>query len=165
LRRRWSLSGREGLGSSLRRKSEKKWRRTEVTEVTGRGLCLTGRVRSVFSVCACFSLMIGRVARPVTVDRTHPVVQGAYWTPTGRWHCGVRSVVQRVRSLFRCALLRLDQHVRSVTGPARPVDPSASGLRNQRVRSMLRDLAVVRPVRPVSWTSASGQRDFSCLSF
>jgi hypothetical protein len=42
----------------LRQKSEKKRRRTEVTEVTGRwtghGLCLTGRVRSVFIVCACF---------------------------------------------------------------------------------------------------------------
>jgi hypothetical protein len=58
LRRRWSLSGREGLGSSLPpaelarrdsgvfeklkrlfplgRKSEKKRKRTEVTEVTGR---------------------------------------------------------------------------------------------------------------------------------
>jgi hypothetical protein len=28
--------------------------------VTGRGLCLTGRVRSAFNVCACFSLMIVR---------------------------------------------------------------------------------------------------------
>jgi hypothetical protein len=163
LRRRWSLSGKEGLGSSLpptelaRRYSgvfeeskrlfsttpevKKKRRRMEVTEVigrwTGRCPCLTGRVRSVFSVCACFSLMIGRAARPVTVDRTRPVVQGAYWTPTGRWHYGVRSVLQRVRSLFRCALLRLDQRVRSVTGPARPVVRSASGLRVKRVRSLL----------------------------
>jgi hypothetical protein len=83
---------------------EKKRRRMEVTEVTGhwtgRGLCLTRHVRSVFSVCACFSLLIGRAARPVTVDRTCPVIQGAYWTPTGRWHCGVRSVLLRVRSLF-----------------------------------------------------------------
>jgi hypothetical protein len=76
------------------------------------------------------------------IDRTRPVIQGAYWTPTGRWHCGVRSVLQRVRSLFRCALLRLDQRVRSVTGPARPVAPSASGLRDQRVRSVFRNLAV-----------------------
>jgi hypothetical protein len=118
----------------------------EVTEVTGRwtgrGLCMTGRVRSVFSVCACFSLMIGHAARPVTDDRTRPVVQGAYWTLIGRWHCGVRSVLQRVRSLFRCALLRPDQRVRSVAGLARPVAPSASGLRDQRVRSVLRKLAV-----------------------
>jgi hypothetical protein len=130
----------------LRRKSEKKRRRTEVTEVTGRwtgrGLCMTGRVRSTFSVCACFSLMIGCAARPVTVDRTRPVVQGAYWTPFRHWHCGVRSVLQRVRSLFRCALLRLDQRVRSAR-PARPVGASqlsrcatgASGQFNQRVRS------------------------------
>jgi hypothetical protein len=75
---------------------------------SGRGLCMTGRVRSVFSVCAVFSLMIGRAARPVIDDRTRPVVQGAYWTLTGRWHYGVRSVLQRVRLLFRCALLRPD---------------------------------------------------------
>jgi hypothetical protein len=148
----------------VRQKSEKKRRRTEVTEVTGRGLCMIGRVRSVFSVCACFSVMIGRAAHLVTVDRTRPVVQGAYWTPTGHWHCGVRSVLQRVRSLFHCALLRLDQRVRSVMGPACPIAPSASGLRDQRVQSVLRNLAVARPARPVSLTSASGQRDFGCLS-
>jgi hypothetical protein len=28
--------------------------------VTGRGLCLTGCVRSVFSVCACLGFLIGR---------------------------------------------------------------------------------------------------------
>jgi hypothetical protein len=155
--------------------------------VTERGLCMTGRVRSVFSICAVFSLMIGREARPVTVDRTRPVVQGAYWTLTGRWHYSVRSFLQRVRSLCCCALLRHDQRVRSVTGPAcpvvctaRPVYASstsgrcfavsrcatgASGQLDQRVRSVLHDLAVVRPACPVSWTSASGQRDFSCLSF
>jgi hypothetical protein len=127
----------------------------------GRGLCMTGRVRSAFSVCACFRLMIGRVARPVTNDRTRPIVQGAYWTPTGRWHYGIRSVLQRIWSLFRCALLRLDQLVRSVMGPARPIAPSASGLRDQRIRSVLRNLAVARPV---SLTSTSGQRDFGCLS-
>jgi hypothetical protein len=112
-------------------KSEIKRRRTEVIEVTGRwtgrGLYLTGRVRSAFSICACFSLLIGRATRPVTINRTRLVVQGAYWTPTGRWHCGVRSILQRVRSLFHCALLRLDQRVRSVTGPVCPVNPSVSG--------------------------------------
>jgi hypothetical protein len=131
---------------------------------TGHGLCITRRVRSAFSVCAYFKLMIGRAARPVTNDRMRPIVQGAYWTLTGRWQCGVLSVLQRVRSLFCCALLRLDQRVRSVAGPARPVAPSVSGLRDQHVRSVLRKLAVARPVRPVSMTSASGQRDFGCLS-
>jgi hypothetical protein len=36
--------------------------------------------------------LIGRAARPVTRDRTRPVVEGAYWTPTGRWHCRVWSL-------------------------------------------------------------------------
>jgi hypothetical protein len=126
---------------------------------TRRGHGMTERVRSVFSVCAVFSLMIGRAARPVTNDRTRPIIQEAYWTLIGRWHCGVRSVLQRVRSLFCCALLRLDQRVRSVAGPARPVAPSVSGLRDQRVRSVFRKLAVARPARPVSVTSASGQYD------
>jgi hypothetical protein len=42
----------------------KKRRRTEVTKVTrrwtGHGLCLTGRVRSVLSICACLGILIGR---------------------------------------------------------------------------------------------------------
>jgi hypothetical protein len=125
---------------------KKKRRRTEVTEVTGRWTgrshCLTRRVRSVSSVCACFGCLIGRTARPVTVDQTCPVDQGAYWTLTGRWHCGVWSVLQRVRSLFRCARLRVDQRVRSITGPARPVVTSASGRCDQRVRSAFRKRAV-----------------------
>jgi hypothetical protein len=29
-------------------------------------------------------VLIGRVVRPVTCDRTRPVAVGAYWTPTGR---------------------------------------------------------------------------------
>jgi hypothetical protein len=131
---------------------------------TGRGHCLTGRVWSAFSVCAFFSWLIGRAARPVTVDRTRPVDQGAYWTPTGRWHCGVRSVLQRVRSMFRCARLRVDQRVRSVTGPARPVVTSASGRCDQRIRSVFQKRAVARSARPVHATSVSGQRDCGCLS-
>jgi hypothetical protein len=103
--------------------------------------------------------MIGRAARPVTYYRTRPVIQGAYYTLIGRWHCGVRSVQQRVQSLFHCALLRPDQRVRSVAGLARPVAPSASGLRDQRVRSVFQKLAVAQPVRPVSVTSVSGQYD------
>jgi hypothetical protein len=161
---------------------------------TGCGLCLTGRVRSAFSVCACFSLMIERAARPVTIDRTRPVVEGAYWTLTGRWHCrvrslpGARSVVAWSASdrcfagLRYCAIgasgqLR-DQRVWSFA--ARPVCASSassrcfavsrcatgvSGQLDQRVWSVLRDLAVVRPARPVSWISASDQHDFGCLSF
>jgi hypothetical protein len=84
LRRRWSLSARDGFGflSPSRRACEagfnafwemkclfstapdaKKRRQTEVTEVigrwTGHGLCLTGRVRSVLSVCAYLGILIG----------------------------------------------------------------------------------------------------------
>jgi hypothetical protein len=36
-------------------------------------------------------VMIGREARLVMYDQTRPVVEGAYWTQTGRWHCRVRS--------------------------------------------------------------------------
>jgi hypothetical protein len=32
------------------------------------------------------------VVRPVTIDRTRPIIVGAYWTLTGRWHCGVRFI-------------------------------------------------------------------------
>jgi hypothetical protein len=85
LRRRWSLSGKEGFGflSPSRRACEagfsafremkrlfstapgaKKQRRSEVTEVTGRwtgrGLCFAGRVRSVLSGCARLGLLSGR---------------------------------------------------------------------------------------------------------
>jgi hypothetical protein len=37
-------------------------------------------------------VMIGRGARPVMYDRTRPVMEGAYWTLTGRWHYHVRSL-------------------------------------------------------------------------
>jgi hypothetical protein len=104
LRWHWNLSGREGLGSSLppaelvRRDSgvfeelKRLFSTTpevgEETETDGGHigdrtldrtcLCLTGCVRSVFSVCACFSFLIGRAVRPVTVDQTCPVAEGAY---------------------------------------------------------------------------------------
>jgi hypothetical protein len=138
LRRWWSLSGREGFGflSPSHRACEagfsafqemkslfstaldaKKRRRTEVTEVTGRSLCLTGRVWSVLSVCACLGILIGRGGtfghdRPDASDRggclldsnqtlgvtrlisstTCPVMRGGLLETTGRWHCGVRLV-------------------------------------------------------------------------
>jgi hypothetical protein len=38
----------------------KKRRRMEVTEVTGHGLCFTGRVQSVLSICTHLGLLIGR---------------------------------------------------------------------------------------------------------
>jgi hypothetical protein len=138
LRRWWSLSGRQGFGflSPSRQACEagfsafqemkslfstapdaKKWRRTEVTEVTERGLCLTGRVRSVLSICACLGILIGRSGtfshdRPDASSRggclldsnqtlgvtrlisstTRPVMRGSLLETTGRWHCGVQFV-------------------------------------------------------------------------
>jgi hypothetical protein len=52
-------------------------------------------------------------------------------------------------------LLRLDQRVRSITGPARPVVLRAFGLRDERVRSVLHGVGSVRSARLVNWTSAS----------
>jgi hypothetical protein len=34
-----------------------------------------------------------RLARPVACDRTRPVSTGAYWNATRRWHCRVQSNV------------------------------------------------------------------------
>jgi hypothetical protein len=64
--------------------------------------------------------MIRRVARPATHDRTRPIVEGAYWTQTGRGHCRVRSLrgahpVMSLRAQVLC-----DRRVRSLRG-ARPV--------------------------------------------
>jgi hypothetical protein len=80
--------------------------------------------------------MIGREARPVTHDRTRPIVEDAYWTLTGRWHCRVRSL--------RGARPVVVSRARVLCGSARPVVArSASGrcfaravLCDRRVRSV-----------------------------
>jgi hypothetical protein len=72
-------------------------------------------------------VMIGRGAHPVMYDRTRPVVQGAYWTQTGRWLC-------RVRSYGRAHPVSDLEFSRCVTG--------ASGQFDQRVRSVFRKLVV-----------------------
>jgi hypothetical protein len=118
-----------------------------------------------------FTRTTGRGARPVTGHRTRPVVQGAYWTPTGRGHCGVRWVLQRVRWMFRGARFGVDRRVRWVTGPARPVVTSASGGSVGRVRSTVTAssdahysrLSRSDRTRPVTLTGASGARDFNCV--
>jgi hypothetical protein len=84
LRRWWSLSGREGFWflSLFRRACEagfnafremkrlffiapdvKKQRRTDVTEVTGRGLSVTGRVRSMSAVNMAWSSFSEKLTR------------------------------------------------------------------------------------------------------
>jgi hypothetical protein len=96
---------------------------------TGRGLFVTGHVQSVFSVCACFSFLIGRVRSIWELTGLQPdastVASGQFCSTSSR--CFVRT------------WLRLDQRVRSVTGPARPVILCASSPRDQRVRSVLRE--------------------------
>jgi hypothetical protein len=79
-------------------------------------------------------VMIGHEARPVTHDRMRPIVEGAYWTLTGHWHCRVRSSqgarpVMSLRARYYAigasghdsgASGRCEGHVRSLPG-ARPV--------------------------------------------
>jgi hypothetical protein len=78
----------------------KKRRRTEVTEVTirwtGRGLCLTRRVRSVLSVCARLSLLIGHGG---TSGYDQPDASGHAWRLTEN---------DRTLSLWRLIEVNLD---------------------------------------------------------
>jgi hypothetical protein len=116
----------------------------EVTEVTGRwtgrGLSLIGRVRSVFSVCACFSFLIERSGasshdRLDTSGRWGSLLDSnrtlALWRPVSSAACPVTGSLERGLGLT-----------------ARPIcyGTSASG-HALRVRS-------ARPARPISATSA-----------
>jgi hypothetical protein len=146
LRRRWSLSGREGFGflSPSRRGCEagfsafqemkrlffttpnaKKRRPTGVTEVTGRwtgrGLYLTGRVRSVLSICACLGILIGRGSasghdRPDTSGYCGCLLD-SNWT-LALWRL-VRLAARPVATRWSAA--RLDQRVRSL--PSEKITP------------------------------------------
>jgi hypothetical protein len=127
---------------------KRKRRRTEVTEVTerctGRDHGMTGRIwsavrRAGVKVCnrrvrsgaqkeLWFARTIERGTRPVTRDRTRPIVEGAYWTLTGRGHCRVRSltgarpvVASRARGAVRWARSVVDWSASGHLGPARPV--------------------------------------------
>jgi hypothetical protein len=75
-----------------------------------------------------FARTIGRGARPVTHDRTRPIVEGAYWTLTGRGHCHIRSltgarpvVTSWARGAVRSARLVIDWSASGHSGPVRPV--------------------------------------------
>jgi hypothetical protein len=116
-------------------------------------------------------------------DRTRPVsvqhLRVFQFFDQTRWHVrsiweltGLQSDAGTVASgqfcsaFGRClsgALLRLDQSVRYVTRPARPVILRTSDPCDERVRSVLRGVGAVQSVRPVNSTSASGQRDCSCF--
>jgi hypothetical protein len=57
------------------------------------------------------------VVRPVTIDRTRPVVSGSLLESTGRWHCGVWSVQAAhpvVWSATRVSGDRTPRRVRSI---------------------------------------------------
>jgi hypothetical protein len=149
--RRWSLNGREGFGfGGIQHFSGNETpifhcARDEETKANGahRG----DRTRPVSAQCL-------RASR--SCDRTRWRIRSrveAYWKrpDVGTVASGSSSV--RVRLLTRWSAARLDQRVRSVTGPARPV--------------VLRAWVVCAPACPVSSTSASGQRDCSrikCLT-
>jgi hypothetical protein len=121
---------------------------------TGRGLCLTGRVRSLLSACACLGILIGRGGasshdRPDASGRCGCLLDSnrtlALWRPV---HLAARSVAD---SLERCSGLTGASGRASCVGGVRPTRPvsygtSASG-RASRVRS-------VRPARPVNATVA-----------
>jgi hypothetical protein len=47
--------------------------------------------------------MIRRAARLVTHDQTRPIVEGAYWTLTGRGHCRVLSLREARPVMSLCA--------------------------------------------------------------
>jgi hypothetical protein len=71
---------------------------------------------------------IGREARPVTHDRTHSIIEGAYWAQTRRGHCRVRSlrgarsvVTLRARGAVRSARPVVDWSASGHLGPARLV--------------------------------------------
>jgi hypothetical protein len=106
---------------------------------TGRGLCLTGRVRSVLSVCACLDILIGRGGASGH-DRPDASGHGGSLLDSNRTPGVTRSVSSAARpvadSLERCSGLTSafgqlqDQCVRSSF--ARPV---SVGLCDQRIRS------------------------------
>jgi hypothetical protein len=178
LRRRWSLSGREGLGSSLppvelaRRDSgvfEELKRLFSTTPEVGketeanighRGDRTLNQTRPVIVQCL-------RVFR--FDDRTRGASdRSGSLLDSNRTLALSRLVISPARPVIvlLCAA-QADQRVRSFMGLVRPVGvsefsrwaTSASGQLDQRVRSVLRGLAVARPARPVSSTGASGQFD------
>jgi hypothetical protein len=93
------------------------------------------RVRSGAQKELRFARTIGRGAHPVTCDRTRLIVEGAYWTLTGRGHCRVRSLIgahpvvtSRARGAVRSVRPVVDQSMSGHSGPVRPVVMrSASG--------------------------------------
>jgi hypothetical protein len=157
LRWRWSLSGREGLGSSLppaelaRQDSgvfeELKWLFSTTPEV-GKETEANWGHRSDRTLDRTLSLFDR--TRPVSVQhlRVFLIFDRTRWCVRSQSTGRVRSFRELTglqpdagSMSGRCfvgARLRLDQRVRSVTEPARPVVLRAFGPRDERVRSVLR---------------------------
>jgi hypothetical protein len=101
-------------------------------------------------------VMIERGARPVMYDQTRPVVEGAYWTQTGRWHCRVRSLLRGLVVLNDRRVRSVDQHVRSYAR-ARPVIAMVTS------DAHCSRLSCSDRTRPVTPTGASGHHDLNCV--
>jgi hypothetical protein len=107
---------------------------------TKRGLCLTGRIRSVLRVCARLGLLIGCGGA------------SGHGRPNASGRSGCLLDSNRTLSLWR--LVRLIVRLVAVSLERCSDLTSASGqLQDQRIRSSF--------ARPVCATSASGQRDYS----
>jgi hypothetical protein len=132
----------------------------------GRGLCLTGRVRSVLRVCAHLGLLIGRGgasghSRPDTSGQSRSLLDSnrtlVQWRPVSSAARLVAVLLERSSDLTSVSGPLRDQRVRSYF--ACPVHvTSASG-------QCLASVGTVRSARPVNSTSAFGQRDCSCFKF
>jgi hypothetical protein len=88
----------------------------------GRGLCLTGRVRSVLSVCPCFGSQIGRGGasghdRPDASGRCESLLDSnrtlALWRPVRLAACPVAVLLERCSGLTSASGPLRDQRVRS----------------------------------------------------
>jgi hypothetical protein len=134
------------------------------TEANGghRGDRTLDRTRSLFDQTRQVSAQCLRVFRFFDRTRWHIRSQStgrirSIWELTGlQPDAGTVASGQFCSAFGRClggALLRLDQRVRSVTGPARPVVLHASGPRDERVRSVLRGVGAMRSACLVSATA------------
>jgi hypothetical protein len=83
---------------------------------TGRGLCLTGHVRSVFNICACFGFLIGR-SRSDASGRSGSLLDLnqtlALWRPVSSTARPVDVSVERCSGLTCASGPLRDQRVRS----------------------------------------------------
>jgi hypothetical protein len=153
LRRRWSLSGEiqrfSGNETSIFHCAGRE--ETEANEghrgdrTLDRTQSLFDRTRPVSAQCLRASWSSDRTrwrVRSRSTGRVRSCVE-AYWKRPDAGTMASSSSIVRVRSLTRWSVARLDQRVRSITGPARPVALSrmggvricASGQFDQRVWS------------------------------